>query len=135
MGLSDFSSRDKKVIAGGFAIWLTASVIGHFAQVFQLYGAWLEVMLNTLIMAAGLGAAYFLYKDSRKFGGLIGRGLTLLGIGIGYVGLMAVFHVYLHMNYPNLLPFFTFHHTALVVVGLIVAYALFLFYRGGKEWT
>ncbi len=131
MAVANLTRRDAKVMAGIAGVWVGAALVSHVGSFYQVYGPQLEMVMDVTIFGAGVAAAYYIYRSVTAFGGVVGRGLAMIGIGVGYASLTAVMHVYFHLNRPEFLPYFTFQHTAQAWSALLIAYGFYLLYRGG----
>lgn len=127
----NLEQRDVTVMGGLLILLLGVSYIGHALSLFQQYGPQVELVLNIIVFLAGVVAIYQFYRSVHLFGGEVGRGLAMIGIGIGYLGLTAVAHIYMHLENPMALPFYTYMHTSHLWAFVLATYGFYLLYKGG----
>jgi hypothetical protein len=102
-----------------------------------------EMLGDILTGIFGLVAVYYIYKASDMLGGDIGRYISIMGVGLAYYSITLVPHVYGHfmagagvgamVGPVKVLALFMWQHIASIWVFVLIAYGLYLFWKGGKE--
>ncbi len=137
--MAEHTQRDWIFGAGGIVLVLVLSVISHVMQWPRL----VELLGDALTAVFGIVAAYYIYKASDMLGGDISRYISIMGVGIAYYSITLVPHVLGHligqqMNLSaigpvKLISLFFWQHVASIWVFVMIAYGLYLFWKGGKQ--
>jgi hypothetical protein len=139
MDMAQHTQRDWIIGAGGFALVIVLAFASHFMQ----WPRFVEMLGDILTGIFGLVAVYYIYKASDMLGGDLARYISIMGIGLAYYSATLIPHVYAHFNYGagadvmigpiKVLSVFMWQHIASIWVFLMIAYGLYLFWKGGKE--
>lgn len=133
--MAEHTQRDYLIGGGGLLFVLVLSVLSHIFQ----FPALVEILGDILTAIFGLGAVYFIYKASDMLGGDVARYISIMGVGIAYYSLTLVPHVYGHLSgIKQVGPFkaitlYFWQHVASIWVFIMIAYGLYLFWKGGKQ--
>lgn len=124
--------RDMAGIAAGFVLVLLVSAVAQTTGV----GPMIELPLDVLTAVVILIGVYYIYRAVDLSGGVIGRYLTLLAIGMAYYALTFIPHVQLHIfGFGGIGPVdpmavFGFQHGMTIGVFVLAMYAFYLFAEG-----
>ncbi|MFB6159281.1 MAG: hypothetical protein ABEJ95_06530 [Candidatus Nanohalobium sp.] len=133
--MAEHTQRDWIIGAGGFLLVLVLAVLSHVMQWPRI----VEILGDILTGIFGLVGAYFIYKASDMLGGDLARYISIMGVGIAYYSITLVPHVYGHLSGVKsvgpikMLTLFMWQHVVSIWVFVLIAYGLYLFWKGGKQ--
>lgn len=133
--MADHTQRDWIIGAGGFLLIVVLAVLSH---VFK-FPAIVEILGDILTAIFGLIAVYFIHKATDMLGGDVARYISIMGVGIAYYSLTLVPHVYGHLSGleaigpVKAITLYFWQHVASIWVFIMIAYGLYLFWKGGKQ--
>jgi hypothetical protein len=133
--MAEHTQRDWIIGAGGFLFVIVMAVLSHIFQ----FPALVEILGDVLTAIFGLVAVYFIYKASGMLGGDVARYISVMGVGLAYYSLTLVPHVYGHLTGlqtvgpVKAISLYFWQHVASIWVFIMIAYGLYLFWKGGKQ--
>lgn len=133
--MADHTRRDWLIGAGGIVLVLILAYLSHMFQ----WPRVIEMIGDLVAVVAGLAAVYFIYQATDELGGQVSRYITIMGVGVGYYSLTVIPHVYAHIQGVqaigpiSAMSLFTWQHVANIWVFVLIAYALYLFWQGGRR--
>lgn len=133
--MAEHTEKDWIIGAGGLLFVLVLSVLSH---VFK-FPVLVEILGDVLTAIFGLVAVYFIYKATDMLGGDVARYISIMGLGLAYYSLTLVPHVYGHLAGVQMvgpvkaISLYFWQHVASIWVFIMIAYGLYLFWKGGKQ--
>lgn len=135
MSYAGLEKKDLYVVFGLVFLLLAgsyvSSVLGLPIQV--------EVLMDVMGFLVIMGSLYYVYHGVGITGGTAARSMTLIGGVVGYYGLTILPHIYYHITHPSAIGPFkgaaveSFLHASTSMAFLVMAWGLYVFYRGGKN--